>query len=145
MGKSSRNDPIGTWRLVSVWYRGADGSMMFPYGDRPIGLLVYDASGNYVGQIAAGARKNFTAQGAGAVTTDEMAEAMRSYSAEFGRYEIDHNKIVHHVVGSAYPNWSNTDQTRMFSISGERLTLTAEPLPLGSFEVTIVLVWDRIA
>lgn len=145
MAKTSRNDPVGTWRLVSVWYRGADGSMLFPYGDRPVGLLVYDASGNYVGQIADGARKNLPAQGAAAATPEETAEAMRSYAAEFGRYEIEGNKIIHHVIGSAYPNWSHTDQTRTFSISGERLTLTAEPLPLGSIEVRIVLVWDRLA
>jgi hypothetical protein len=46
--------------------------------------------------------------------------------------------IAIHIEASSFPNWSDTNQTRMVTIDGDRLTLTVSALG-GSADV----VWRR--
>jgi hypothetical protein len=52
--------------------------------------------------------------------------------------------VKHHLVGGTFPNWIGTDQTRYFKFSGEQLTLSTPPMPLGDVMATGVLVWERL-
>ena len=42
---------IGTWRLVSLEIRGPDGEVMYPMGQNPRGVLMYDANGEMAVQL----------------------------------------------------------------------------------------------
>ena len=42
---------IGAWRLVAFEEEGADGKVLYPYGQDAAGLLIYDSSGRMSVQI----------------------------------------------------------------------------------------------
>jgi hypothetical protein len=58
--KSLKEQLVGTWILVSCDYKVADGTT-FPPCVNPAGTLSFDASGRYVGVIAARGRPKLTA------------------------------------------------------------------------------------
>ncbi len=42
---------VGAWRLLRYEYRRADGKLTLPFGESPVGLLIYDALGHMAGQL----------------------------------------------------------------------------------------------
>src|SRR5574340_1213724 len=49
--KKVRKQFAGTWSLVTVENTNADGSKTLPYGENPVGLLVFTDAGDYAIQI----------------------------------------------------------------------------------------------
>ena len=47
---------VGTWKLLSLEIPLADGSVMEPYGDNPIGMGMFDGN-NFIGQLIKPNRK----------------------------------------------------------------------------------------
>jgi len=64
------------------------------------------------------------------------------YVAYWGRWTVDGDEVVHHVVGALVQDWVGTElrRTASFDESGGRLTLTAPPAEDGTIHV---LEWVR--
>ena len=64
----------------------------------------------------------------------ENKAAVQASIAYFGTYSVSEadNVIKYHIDGSTYPNWQDTDQERLFKLSGDELTLTTPTTSIGA-------------
>ena len=140
------NQFTGTWKLIACEFRSADGHIDSPFGHDALGTIIYDASGNMAVQIIRADLPKFVSGDKYNGTPEEVKAAFEGSLAYFGRYKVDEaaGTVTHHVVGSTFPNWIGSDQTRYFVFSGKQLTLSTPPILTGGTMATGVLVWERL-
>ena len=99
------------------------------YGPKPIGLLIYDATGHMSAQAMRRGRPRFGSDDVQLATAAGAKTALVGYNAYFGKYEVDEAKgiVVHVVEGSLIPDWEGSRQVRRFTLAGDRLVLEARP------------------
>jgi hypothetical protein len=139
----AQNSLIGTWRLVSYEQHGSDGRVSFPLGEQPLGYLVYAADGYMSVQMMARQRPSLPGGDLGAGSIEDKAAALDTYRAYSGRYEIDGDRVIHHVQISSWPNRVGTDLVRTMTLAGGRLHLRTAPFNTGGVTQTADLVWER--
>ena len=138
---------VGAWRLVSAEYRSLDGEPLeSPWGDAPQGRLMYDSYGSMAVQLGRSERARFASGDQLRGTDDEVRRAFESYSAYYGRYEVDErtHTVTHRVEHALFPNWSGSQQVRSYRFADGRLILSTPPIRRGGREVVGVLVWERV-
>ncbi|HEY7126638.1 MAG TPA: lipocalin-like domain-containing protein [Ktedonobacterales bacterium] len=143
----SDNPFVGTWRLVSVESRTADGRVRYPYGRDAQGYIIYSAEGTMCVAFMAAHRPRFAnANDAAEGTPEELAAAGKLYVSYAGPYEIqDDGTIHHHVEVSFFPNWIGSVQERLYTFEGNRLTLSTRPVLIRGLERSSHLVWERVS
>lgn len=131
-------DIVGAWRLVSFETHEPDGSVTYPYGERPAGLLMYDATGRMSAQVMRRDRRLLTSNDLEMVAPEDLKIAIEGFTAFFGRYEVDEKErvITHHVEGHLLPNSVGKSLRRNFELSSDRLILMPTP--------TRRVTWERI-
>ncbi|MCH8206430.1 MAG: lipocalin-like domain-containing protein [Chloroflexi bacterium] len=141
----SKDDFVGTWKLVSFELRLSDGETTSPFGKDAGGVLIYDARGNFSVQVMRQERPSFASGDMQDGTDEELRSAMGGYVAYYGTYEIDEaaRTMIHNVEGSLFPNFIGSPLTRLFELSGDRLTLRSPPMPFGGRDVRTVLTLQR--
>jgi Lipocalin-like domain len=134
----------GTWRLVSTEHQDSNGRLHHPYGENPMGILVYDSDGHMSVQIMRRDRPAIAAIDSG--TPEEIRAAFIGYAAYFGTYDVNEQdgSVVHHLEASLLP-WVGGDQKRLFTFSGNRLTLRPPPRVFGGVMLSGHLVWERVS
>ena len=135
---------VGTWSLTSYVAEFQDTHEKADlFGRHPFGRIVYAPSGHMAGMLVHETRP----KPKGPAATDAEAIALfRSMVAYTGRYEIDGDKVVHHVDASWNEAWTGIDLTRSFRLEGRTLTLTTTPGPSpvdGRMRVS-VLIWEKV-
>jgi len=136
----------GTWHLRSCETRGSDGQVRYPYGDRPIGQLLYDGAGNMSAQLGRADRVRFAGNDPAKGTDAELRDAFNGYVAYFGAYDVDatKNEVTHRVVGASFPNWTGVELVRRYRFDDDgRLWLTTPPTTVGGVSFEYVLLWER--
>jgi hypothetical protein len=134
--KPIREQFIGTWKLVSI---ESEESRLF--GDRPVGILIYDADGNVAVQIMRNPRPS-RAGGPAFPPAKEVQVAYKGYYAYYGTWEVNEQQgtIVHHLEGSLRPGDVGKDFVRAYKFTGNRLALTpVEDLAASNS----CLTWER--
>jgi hypothetical protein len=120
-----RQQFIGTWHLVRQVSHNLDGSIVYPRGEEPLGILIYDALGHVTVQLMRRDRALHADMG-------DLDTAMGEYLGYFGTYSIDEasSVITHHVRGASFPPYIGSDQRRQYTFSedGEVLILSADGL-----------------
>lgn len=148
MTGESGNPLVGSWELRSWEAIGDDGSVSYPMGDDPQGLLAYTAEGLMVTTIAPRGRPALASSDplAGGAPEERLGAA-ETFIAYSSRYSYDGRDVTHAVEMSLFPNWVGTRQVRHVEISpdGGTLTLTADPFVLRGRRSTQRLVWVRLA
>ncbi|NLR78248.1 lipocalin-like domain-containing protein [Chitinophaga eiseniae] len=134
----------GTWSLVSVENIKADGSKTSPYGEHPVGMLIFTKTGKYAIQILKADRSKVLANDKDKATTEENTALVRGNNSHFGTYTIDTNKqiIVFSVQHAFYPNWEGMAQVRTYSLKNNLLTYTVTTPTSGGAAVAKV-VWRK--
>jgi hypothetical protein len=147
---SERNPLLGSWHMVhwEIAYSD-DRAPTLPFGERPVGLIVYSTDGHMSACIARRERPNLAGASARAAPESERVAAFDSYFHYAGRYQVrgvpGGQHVVHEVTHSLYPNFVGTTQVRdmQFSANGQ-LTLSAQESTPGSpLQRTHRLVWAR--
>lgn len=130
---------IGAWRLISFEEGLTDGTIIHPYGENPIGLLVYDSSGQMSVQIMRRDRERLSADVWQQATAEETRTALEGYTGFFGSFEVDDKAgiVIHRVEGHVIPDSVGKTLTRTFSFEGDLLILRPAP--------NRTLIWSRIA
>ncbi len=103
---------LGVWRIVSWENEDEDGSITWPVGRRPEGLLHYAAGGHMMVQIAASGRARLTTGELFAGGVEERAAAFAAHVAYGGRWEIRGEQMIHKLEISSVPNWTGGEQIR---------------------------------
>lgn len=140
----TQNQLIGTWRLISSELRDAEGQVSYPNGKDATGYIIYTADGYMSATIMRANRANFAAGDLLGGTIEEKARAAETYIAYCSRYEIQGNKVIHHVETSLFPNWVGVDQERFFELQGNQLSLSTPPILLAGKLQTGHLIWERV-
>jgi len=134
----------GTWRLVSFEIRSADGQVSYPFGQDAVGYIMYSEDGHMAVVLTTANRPKFAFGDILGGNTEEKVAAAESYVSYFGRYEIQGDKVVHHIEVSFFPNWTGVDQERFFVLEGDRLSLSTPPTLLAGMQQTAHLIWERV-
>ncbi len=97
---------VGTWRLVSSEGRSSAGDVSRPYGDAPVGLLLYGADGYMSATLMRPGRPHVRERRpASAGTPEEVRLASEGFLAYCGTYEVDAAARHHRAPrdGSGFP------------------------------------------
>lgn len=138
----SKNDLVGTWKLVSYQATRPNGERIAPYGERPVGFITYTSDGRMSVILGRSGRKPLAGDRFSA-SEAERAAAFSDSLAYAGRYTFDGAKVVHHVEIATLQNYAGTDQVRLAKLEGNRLTLRAT-VPMAGEQRTSELVWERL-
>jgi Lipocalin-like domain len=141
--KSSKEQLLGTWHLVSVDYLRADGSRSTTFGDNPNGIAFFDSAGHYIITVMRSDRAKYALNDRTQGTPDENKATAEGTFTYFGTYTVSESDrmISIHVVGSSFPNWNGGNQKRIFTVSGDELKLRNPVASTGGG--TAEVVWKR--
>jgi Lipocalin-like domain len=134
---------VGTRTLVSITLE-YDGKKMDFFGANPRGQLTLDPNGRFSVIITRSDVPKFATNSRDAGTSEENKAAVQASIAYFGTYSVSEadNFIKYHIDGSTYPNWQDTDQERLFKLSGDELSLTNSTTSVGAG--TAYSVWKAV-
>jgi len=136
---------VGSWKLTAASATSATGVVdTAPYGANLSGTLTYTADGRVTVLLSYGDRKLLSGSDRVSAPVAERAEAFATFFAYAGRYSFAGDRVIHHVDIASYPNWVKTDLIRIFTLTGERLTLRTPPLSVGGTMQMSELVWERV-
>lgn len=135
---------VGTWRMLSLETRTADGDIKYPLGRDAIGYLIYTADGYMSASLMRDGRRNHADGDRRGGTVEEKLAAAESYISYCGRYEVGEDRVIHHVEVADIPNLVGTSQERFFKLSHGRLSLSTPPTLFEGKQVTGHLVWERV-
>ncbi len=136
---------VGAWRLVAGETITGSGEINHPFGEDAAGYLIYSPDGYMSVHIMQANRNNFASADFRAGNPNEKAAAFGTYLSYCGTYEVKGDQVVHHIEISLFPNWSGTDQTRIFELSGDELIIRTAPMTIEGMEQTAQLIWRRVA
>ena len=124
---------LGTWTLVShesTWY-----------GVNPKGVAFFDAGGQFIITVMRSDRAKYAISHPAQGTAEENKATAQGIMTYFGTYSVSEadRTIAIHIEASSFPNWNGADQTRIFAIAGDQLTLTTRALGGSGANV----VWTR--
>lgn len=134
---------VGSWTLVRWETRYDDGRVFCPMGEDAKGLLIYAPDGYMAAFLHANNRPPFTTGEMLTATAEEKVRGWDTYFSYAGRYEIDGDRVVHHVEASLYPNWLGTTLVRHMKRRGAELSLTTVPQKSGRGLQSSELIWRR--
>jgi len=142
--RKTRQQFIGTWSLVAVENTNGDGSKTLPYGENPVGLLVFSANGDYAIQILKAVRPKVAANDKNKATAAENAALVQGNNSHFGVYSIDDVKhtITFNVQHAFYPNWEGHIQVRNYTLENNVLSYIVTNTTNGG-ATTAKVVWKK--
>ncbi len=109
---------VGTWKLLSIESRTADGDISYPLGRDAVGYITYTADGYMSVSMMSDGRRNFADGDMLGGTIEEKLAAAESYLSYCGTYEVREDRVIHHVDVAFFPNHVGTSQERFFQLSG---------------------------
>ncbi|MBW1759484.1 MAG: lipocalin-like domain-containing protein, partial [Deltaproteobacteria bacterium] len=126
-----KNHLVGIWRLASWENRSKDGQVTYPFGQDAVGYITYIEDGYMFVAIMTANRPLFTSEDILGGSTEEKAAAAETYISYCGTYEIQGEKVIHHIEVSSFPNWVGSAQKRIFELKEDKLLLSTLPLLLS--------------
>src|SRR5215212_6607593 len=112
------NPLIGSWRLVSMEYRYADGRVRYPYGREAVGYIIYTADGRMSATLMSDDRAPFGTEYPRGEGREAKVAAFETYLSYAGRYEFQGNRVIHHVEVALIPDWAGTTLVRLARFEG---------------------------
>jgi hypothetical protein len=142
-----REQLLGTWRLLSYFTEGTDGSIVYPMGENAVGFIMYLPDGYMSANLMVPGRPAYTGGTANTATPEELAAAALGYFGYAGRYEVDEEAraVRHHIELALAPNLAGSTQFRHVRFDGGRLFLRGDPVPIGGRTAAHVITWERVA
>ena len=148
MARAPNSPFVGAWKLISREVIRRTGQAVPLYGLAPVGRLYYDPNGNMSVHIMRRDREALGSNGTGQQDLDAVRTAFEGYQAYFSTYVVDDQRhLIHHnVIGSLFPDWTGTTQTRSYMFDGRnRLVLSSAPTGDGRpAKATVKLIWERL-
>jgi hypothetical protein len=144
-GRLVADDFTGTWRLERWETEMADGAVSRPFGDHPIGYVVYTSDGHMITTISQTGRVPIGGDLLSA-PAEARSEAFGTFVAYSGTFRVEDHDVIHGVEMSLLPDWVGTEQRRQVKLSkdGSSLMLSTDPLSASGEVVRHHLCWKRI-
>ena len=114
----------GTWRLATYVVEDLQGAVIDrPFGERPLGLLVYTAGGHMSVHAMADGRRRCETPRPVECATDVKLAAYDSYFGYAGTWRLDGDVVTHHVETSCFPDWTGAELRRTVRVEDDVLVL----------------------
>ena len=141
----SREQLIGTWKLVALEVETSDGEISYPWGEDVVGIHTWDETGHFAIQSGKAERERFASDIPFEATPEEASTAIKTYLAYFGTFEVDEieRTVTHNGIGSLFPNWVGVPEIRSYEFSEDQLILASEST-VGGNTLTVRRVWERL-
>lgn len=131
---------VGSWKLVEATQ--TEGGHTKEYlGHNPAGQLIFNANGQFSEMLMRSDLPKFKVNNRAQGSAEENAAVVRGSICYFGTYTLTGDNLKMHVAGSTFPNWTNTDQTRIVRQNGDRFTWQNAAASAGG---QLVLVFERV-
>lgn len=136
---------LGPWLLVKMVATNEDGEVIYPFGESPAGMIMYDASGYMSYTAMRSGRPKFASGDLAGGTPEEKKTAFEGFDAYCGTYDLDLEErvIIHHVETSKFPNWEGSEQLRYFRVSENQLIVDAPAIHIQDKEWVIQVTFAR--
>ena len=134
---------VGTWKLESWEIKSTD-AVVYPFGQDAIGYIMYTQDGYMSTSVMTADRSQFTSGDIFGGNLEEKALATQTHISYCGTYDIQKDKVIHHVKVSSFPNWTGSDQERTYELDGDRLLLSSPVLLTKDEHQTVLFVWERV-
>jgi hypothetical protein len=121
LGQTLKEQIVGAWRTVSI-YNEQGGVKQNLYGDKPIGLTVFDRSGYVIQYLSKPDVPKFAANNRLKGTDQEYRTVMQSIITGFGTYTVDGDTVSIRWVASSYPNRAGTTEKRTYKVKGDEMS-----------------------
>lgn len=82
------NPFIGTWRLVTLERRTEGGQVSYPFGQQPVGYIIYNEDGYMSVAIMDPNRPKYASEDIRGGTAEEKVVAADTYVSYCGQYEV---------------------------------------------------------
>jgi hypothetical protein len=121
----------------------ATGETADAMGGQPDGYITYGPDGRMMVVVVRADRQ------APAALVPTQAEKLDLYDSMFayaGTYAADDEKVTHFIDISYNQAWTGTEQVRLYSIEGRRLTYVSEPAknPIDGETVVHTVIFDKV-
>jgi hypothetical protein len=133
-----QDELLGTWRLVSLETRGADGEISHPMGPKPAGMFIFDKDGNFSVQL-----HNPDPPTSAAASPS----AFSGYGALWGTYEVDDALRIFTLIpdGCLQPALIGTRTVRHVNFQDGYAVFNTTPQILDGVETTTYITWRRVS
>lgn len=121
LAQNLKEEIVGAWRTVSI-YNEQGGVKEHLYGDKPVGLTVFDRSGYVIQYLSKANVPKFAANNRLKGTDQEYRTVMQSIITGFGTYSVDGDTVSIKWVASSYPNRAGTTEKRTYKVKGDQMT-----------------------
>jgi len=142
---ADKSQLLGTWQLESwsIGYADRD-DVTYPFGDDPVGLLIYSQDDWMSASIARRERQALPADVPfRRIDAELLAGSYRDYFHYAGRYRVVGDDVIHYVTQSLNPNFVGTEQLRHIELDGETLVLSGRD-DAGGVARFHQLVWHKL-
>jgi hypothetical protein len=139
-GHSLKDQIIGAWQQVSI-YTEEGGVKSHPYGDKIVGLVVFDRSGYIISFLSKAELPKFAVNNRLKGTDAEYRAVMQGIIAGFGRYTVEGETVSIAWEASSFPNRAGTTEKRTYTIVGDEMTAVN---PTASSGGTSYQKWVRV-
>ena len=130
----------GTWKLTAATQTEQGQSKEY-FGPKPLGQVIFAANGSFSDILVRSDLPKIASNNRTRGTAEENAAVVNGSVAFYGTYSLSGDNLKLHIEGSTFPNWENTDQTRVVHRSGDQFTWENAA---GSGGGQIKLVFQRV-
>ncbi|MBW4438853.1 MAG: lipocalin-like domain-containing protein [Pleurocapsa minor GSE-CHR-MK-17-07R] len=129
---------VGSWELVADATLRRDGTSAGTYGDKPVGVLLYQPNGWMSVQVMRRNRRS-------GISMNSIHTARTEFMGYFGTFVVnaDAGTVTHFVIGSSFPAYVNTQQLRRYTFEDDGATLILEADASAEGHLKRTLTWRR--
>lgn len=141
----TKEDLVGVWQLLSCQgFSGAD-SRFYPYGESPLGKLIYTLDGHMSVILMNPARPTFRSDDISQASMEEISAAFVGFDAYSGTWRLDQRagRVEHSIEAGKIPNWVGGRHSREASLENGLLTLVTDPFEMAGHVWRVSVVWER--
>lgn len=136
---------IGTWKLKKFELKNlTTGISSFPYGDTPVGILIFSKEKYMSVAIMSKDRSPFAIDSLQMGTVEEKTKAIDSFLSYAGIWRVEEDKIFVNVAVSLLPNWTDKEHFRTFQLKDNHLTFATPVIKMGNIDIIIQLDWIKV-
>ncbi len=137
---------LGSWKLVSFKVREIGGDIskvQHPYGTDVSGTLIYEQQGYMCEIIAGNSRPRAAAVDTKLMLDEEKMAIAENFRGFSGTFEVQVDKILHHIHVSFLPRLAGTTQEKNFCFEDEKLVIREPQIRFGEKLLEPVTIWER--
>ncbi len=137
--KSLKEQISGAWTLVANDNILPDGTKRQNFGPNPKGILILDASGQYIYAVTRPDRLKFKSNNRLEGTPEENESIVRGTNLIFGTWSVDGagKTLILRLDAAMLPNQEGGESIRPFTLAGDELTVGTPNTSAGGSSVNV--------